>query len=85
MAITNFVRTESDRAVHEELNDTKFFIVWWCLVLVLFENAKWYKIYGIELEKLKKFNVPPIFSSFTESEIFQSASWSKGKKQSDNK
>ena len=26
MAITNFVWTESDRAVHEELNDTKFLL-----------------------------------------------------------
>ena len=27
MAIKNFSETELDRAVHEELNDTKFFIV----------------------------------------------------------
>ena len=26
MAITNFVWTESDRAVHEELNDTSFLL-----------------------------------------------------------
>ena len=27
MAIKNFVQTELDRAVHKELNDTKFFLL----------------------------------------------------------
>ena len=43
MAITNFVRVELDRAVHKELNDTKFYIIWLLLMSAIFENKKWQK------------------------------------------
>ena len=32
MKITNFFWVESDRAIHKELNDTKFYTIWLCLV-----------------------------------------------------
>ena len=38
MAITNFVRVESDRAIHKELNDTKVYIIWLLQMSAIFEN-----------------------------------------------
>ena len=53
MTIMNFVQVESDRVIHKEF-DAKFYI-WSCLMLVHYQNAKWYKIYGLfnaEIEEM---------------------------------
>ena len=78
MAITNFVWVELDRAIHKELNDTKFYIIWLLLMSAIFENKKWHKMYGKVLEKMKSCST----HSFKESEFNQSVSWSKDRKQS---
>jgi len=74
MAITNFVWLELDRAIHKELNDTKF---WLLLMSAIFENKKWHKMYGKALEKIKSCS-----THSEESEFNQSVSWSKDRKQS---
>jgi len=53
---------ELDRAIHKELNDTKFYIIWLLLMSAIFENKKW-KMYGKALEKMK--------SCSTHSEFFR--------------
>ena len=51
MEMMSFVQLESDRTIHKELNDTKFYIVWSLLVSTIFENVKWHEMFGIALEK----------------------------------
>jgi len=68
MAITRFVWVESDRPVHEE------FLVFYHYILMMSGTCTFLKMQSdIKLEKLKT-NGPPIFSSFTESEFYQSVS-----------
>ena len=40
MAIANFFRVELDRAIHKELNDANFYIIWLLLMSAIFENKK---------------------------------------------
>ena len=80
MAITNFVWVELDRAIHKELNNAKFYIIWSIIVVSAnFENVKWLKMYGIALEKMKWCS-----TQSEESEFSQSVSWSKDRKQLEN-
>ena len=44
MAITNIVQVELDRAIHKELNDTKFYIIWLLLMSAIFENKTWQNV-----------------------------------------
>jgi len=44
---------ELDRGIHKELNDTKFYTIWLCLVLIRFENAKWCKMCGIIIGEIE--------------------------------
>ena len=57
MAIMNFVRVELDRAIHKELNDTKFYIIWLLLMSAIFGNKKWHKMYEKALEKMKSCSI----------------------------
>ena len=55
MAITNFAWVELDRAIHKELNDTKFYIIWLLLMSAIFEKKNVWETIGENEELLHLF------------------------------